>query len=780
MKRLLTLIVILLWQGCMFSVWARMGSWRLHMAYHNATQCVVVNDKVYVLSDGSLYSYTPDTEFVECYDKSNAISNQGIRHIGVCEKSNTLVIIYEDANIDLIHPDGSMVNITDFANASTFDPQVNDLRIVDGKAYMATNFGVIVLDIEREEFGDTYVLGKVTHSCIELGGVIYAATEGGLYCGDMSMNLLDISNWELLSSNAYTQLAVFDNSLLALKSKESVYTVNVIDGAPTLFCKGKFAFLHCTDGTLLIGDNTNVFAYSSLADYTQLTFDEGTVNYLAADNGTFWTCNGAKGLNGYRYDKEGKCVVQTVSGVTPNSPVRNYCQYLSFVNDDRLLIAGGCLNYFGTTFFDGTLMMFENDEWLSFEEEGIAQETGVQYKNMTCIVQDPMDPNHHFASSFGQGIYEFRDMQFVAHYNHINSLLESCNAKPERLTYTRISRLQYDGQGNLWITNADGDSEIGGKYNRVNAPLKILKPDGTMVALYYKELENQATTTDILFDSNGWVWVLGLQQPASITCIDLNNTLEDTSDDRVKMFSEHLIDQDGSSVQVYYINDIAEDQNGDIWVMTDKGPYVLYNTADVFSDDYRFTKVKIPRNDGTNYADYLLDGAFTTCIEIDPANRKWIGTLNNGLYLISADGLEEVSHFTKDNSPLPSNVIESLAMHHKSGELFIGTDKGLASYVTDASRPEDSYDEEKVYAYPNPVPADYDGLITVVGLKANTHVKIINTAGRLVAEGTSLGGTFTWDGRTLQRQRVATGIYYVLGTDEEGREGIVTKVLFIK
>ena len=122
MKRLLTLIAILLWQSCMFTVWARMGSWRLHMAYHNATQCVVVNDKVYVLSDGSLYSYTPETEFVECYDKSNAISDQGIRYIGVCEKSNTLVIIYENANIDLIHPDGSVVNVTEFANASTFDP----------------------------------------------------------------------------------------------------------------------------------------------------------------------------------------------------------------------------------------------------------------------------------------------------------------------------------------------------------------------------------------------------------------------------------------------------------------------------------------------------------------------------------------------------------------------------------------------------------------------------------------------------------------------------------
>lgn len=780
MKRLLTLIAILLWQSCMFTVWARMGSWRLHMAYHNATQCVVVNDKVYVLSDGSLYSYTPETEFVECYDKSNAISDQGIRYIGVCEKSNTLVIIYENANIDLIHPDGSVVNVTEFANASTFDPQVNDLRIIDGKAYMSTNFGVIVLDVEREEFGDTYELGKVTYSCVELNGVIYAATAGGLYCGDTRKNLLDMSNWVLLSSDVYEQLAVFDDSLLALNSKESVYTINITDGAPTLFCKGKFAFLHCTDGTLLIGDNTNVFAYSSLANHTQLTFDDGTVNYLVADNGRFWSCNGVKGLNGYRYDGGENRVVQTVSGIIPNSPVRNYCQYLNFVSDDRLLIAGGCLNYFGGTFFDGTLMMYENGEWSSFEEEGIAKETGVEYKNMTSIVQDPNDPNHHFASSFGQGIYEFRDMQFVSHYNHKNSLLESCNAKPERLTYTRISRLLYDDQGNLWITNADGDSEIGGKYNRVNAPLKILKPDGTMVALYYKELENQATTTDILFDSNGWVWVLGLQQPANVICIDLNGTLEDTSDDRIRVFNEKIVDQDGSTVEVYYINDIAEDHNGDIWVMTDKGPYVLYNTEDVFNEDYRFTKIKIPRNDGTNYADFLLDGAYTTCIEIDPANRKWIGTLNNGLYLVSADGLEEIHHFTQDNSPLLSNVIESLAMHHQSGELFIGTDKGLASYMTDASRPEESFDEEKVYAYPNPVTPDYDGLITIVGLKANTHVKIVNTAGRLVAEGTSFGGTFTWDGRTPQRQRVSTGIYYVLGCDEEGREGIVTKVLFIK
>jgi hypothetical protein len=215
-------------------------------------------------------------------------------------------------------------------------------------------------------------------------------------------------------------------------------------------------------------------------------------------------------------------------------------------------------------------------------------------------------------------------------------------------------------------------------------------------------------------------------------------------------------------------------------VLTDAGPYVLYNVNEAFDEDYHFTKIKVPRNDGTNYADYLLDGVYGTCMAIDDANRKWIGTLNNGLYLISGDGLETIHHFTKDNSPLPSNTIESLALHSASGELYIGTDKGLASYMSDARRAEEEYDDEKVYAFPNPVTPDYNGLITVVGLKANSHVKITNTAGRVVAEGTSLGGSFTWDGRTPQGQRVATGIYYVLGCDEGGNEGIVTKILFVK
>ena len=757
-----------MWSG------AQTGSWHSHSAYHNATQCVTVDDKVYVVSDGSLYSYTPQDELIECYDKTNLLNDQGIRHLAVDEQSNTLIVIYNNANIDLIRPNGEVTNMPDYANESALDPTINEVCVIGGKVLLATNFGITLLDVEQEVLENTYVLGKKVYSSVKLDGIIYAATADGLYSGNTRKNLLDMTNWVKLNSQVYAQLAIFGEQLMALKSKESAYTISTSDGTPTLFHKGPWDFMHSAKERLLIGNASSALVYTTPNNPVQLTFD-GTVNSVAPEANTYWTTNGTKGLNGYHYDVQTGETSETVSLIIPNSPIRNYCQYLSFANDNRLLVAGGCINYFGTTFYSGTLMMYENGTWYSFEED-MADRTAGRYRNMTSIVQDPQDPNHHYASSYGQGIYEFRDMKFVKQYTHkekdglsdvVATPLES--PVPANYEYTRISRLKYDKQGNLWITNSHAES-----------PVKIMKPDGTFINLYYPELKKLETVSDILFDSKGRVWVVSLQGPARLFCIDLNGTLENTEDDRLKTFSEIFTDQDGGAVEVYYINDIAEDLNGDIWVMTDKGPYVLYETDKVFNDDYHFTKIKVPRNDGTNYADYLLDGAYTTCIEIDAANRKWIGTLSAGLYLVGADGLEEVHHFTKEESPLPSNVIESLALNHSTGELFIGTDKGLISYVTDATQGEETYMEEKVYAYPNPVVSYYDGLITIVGLKANSHVKVISTAGQLVAEGTSLGGSFTWDGRTPQGQRVATGIYYVLGSDAEGREGIVTKVLFIK
>ena len=196
--------------------------------------------------------------------------------------------------------------------------------------------------------------------------------------------------------------------------------------------------------------------------------------------------------------------------------------------------------------------------------------------------------------------------------------------------------------------------------------------------------------------------------------------------------------------------------------------------------DNTVTQVKVPRNDGSDFADYLLTGAVITSIAIDGAGRKWIGTQGSGVYLISADNMSEVNHFTTDNSPILSNTIESLAVNDETGEVYIGTSSGLCSYMGDATSAVETMTKDNVYAFPNPVPSGYNGLITIRGLSFDADVKILTVSGRLVAQGRSNGGTFTWNGRDTQGRRVASGVYMIATATSDGKAGVVAKVAVVR
>ena len=256
-------------------------------------------------------------------------------------------------------------------------------------------------------------------------------------------------------------------------------------------------------------------------------------------------------------------------------------------------------------------------------------------------------------------------------------------------------------------------------------------------------------------------------------------TLEDSSDDKHK-FIKNFTNQDGTILSHNGIYCITEDKNGAIWIGTGQGPIILNNPSNFFEDDFYCTQIKVPRDDGTNLADFLLANDKINAIAVDGGNRKWIGTEMNGIYLLSPDGLETIHHFTAENSPLLSNNIQSIAIHPHTGEVFIGTSKGLVSYQSDATEPEDNFVEDNVYAYPNPVKPDYTGVITITGLVQDTDIKITNVSGKLIHEGTSVGGQFTWDGKNQQGKRVPSGVYFVLAANAEGKEGIATKILFIR
>ena len=216
-----------------------------------------------------------------------------------------------------------------------------------------------------------------------------------------------------------------------------------------------------------------------------------------------------------------------------------------------------------------------------------------------------------------------------------------------------------------------------------------------------------------------------------------------------------------------------------MWIGTSAGPLLLPQSY-IGNANPVFTQVKVPRNDGTNYADYLLSGVNITAIVVDGANRKWFATSSNGIYVMDSDNITQVYHFTAENSPLLSNSIESMAYNPQSGEIFIGTDKGLCSYMSDASQSNENMTDDTVYAYPNPVSPDYNGPIVITGLSYDADVKIVTSNGVLVHQGRSTGGMYTWDGTDLKGKRVASGIYMVETATSTGKKGTVCKIAVVR
>ena len=309
--------------------------------------------------------------------------------------------------------------------------------------------------------------------------------------------------------------------------------------------------------------------------------------------------------------------------------------------------------------------------------------------------------------------------------------------------------------------------------------LHVLKPDGKWLNLYYEELADVSLVDKILHHSSGVKLVTSRRiDKRGIFCLDTKGT-DRTSDDKTIMH-QNIVNQDGTPYLPTHFYCLCEDLDGSVWVGTSSGLFVIDDVSKVFSPTFQFTQIKVNRNDGSGLADYLLNDVSIACITIDAADRKWIGTQSNGAYLISADGQEMLHHFTTENSPLLSENVQSIAVHPETGEVVFGTDKGICSFISDATTPEQELSKSNVTIFPNPVTPDYNGPVTIRGLVSDTEVKIISTGGQLVWNGTSVGGTCTWNGLANNGRPVASGIYHVVANTPDGGKAIVTRIVIVK
>ena len=467
------------------------------------------------------------------------------------------------------------------------------------------------------------------------------------------------------------------------------------------------------------------------------------------------------------YDK----YIDLVKTLNPGGPKYNNFYEMRYGSNGRLYTSGGMYSSYNDLNYPGAVQVLNQDKsWQIYQDE-LDKITGYSYTDIDCVDYDPRDPDHVFASG-RTGLYEFQNGSLVAYYNKDNSPLQPATAGNGSIldnNYLIIKAIKFDSDGNLWIMN---------NHSKTTSLLKLTNNkewvDLDNSNLYYNNTGvSMHGMRNMFIDSRGLLWMVNEDwRNPCVVCLDTENS------ERLTVYNE-FVNQDGI---VYNLNPphcVVEDIEGNIWIGSSEGPFYL-NKNDIGNSNATFYQVKIPRNDGSNYADYLLSGVEVTSIAIDAGGRKWMGTKNNGVYLISSDNMSEVYHFTANESFLLSDVVYCVTIDNKSGEVYFATENGLCSYVSDATYTNDEMTKDNVYAYPNPVTPDYTGLITVVGLTLNAYVKILSPSGELIAEGRSNGGMFTWDGRDKKGRGVAPGIYMVATATSDGKKGAVCKIAVIK
>lgn len=745
------------------------GSWRDHLPYNKVIMVAGTPTRIYAATPYDLIYKDLEDNSLNRLSKINGLSDVGVSAIAYNANQKTLVVAYSNANVDLVVND-EVTNISDIKRSNIpGNKTINRIKCDSNFAYLSCGFGVVVIDLKRKEVKDTWLVGDMgTYLKINdlefFGPNICLATDSGvMYAEKTSPNLANYQIWKTdTSSYLYRKpvadLEAFGQKLIAhLPDGDSsyLYLFNGMEWSPTsLFNNAKKNSLVSSDQKLTITYNTgNVVSFDT--NFNQIrnifTYNPGAMYPLYAmyDRfGDLWICDNEEGLIWNNGANLWDCRKQPMLG--PNlSDI-----WKVFGHDNNMVVIGGGVNpAYNKLWKSSAFSIFTDEVW-----NPINRWNNPAIDTLSDIVDGIVDRTNEtsiWLSSWGGGLIHVNNNQITEIFDGNNSDLELSNGG------TFVHGLCFDKDHNLWMVNSSTPKA-----------LKVRTSKNQWLEFSLNPYSNGSTLSSLAIDSNGYKWVL-MPRSNGILVFNDNGTLNDASDDQVKSLNINL----GTRVSSSVINCFAEDLNGDMWVGTDKGIKVFYNTSGIFNEANPAPQTILIDQDG--YVQNLLEFENVTAIAVDGANRKWIGTTKAGLFLVSSDGTSELAHFTTINSPLFSDEITSLAINQKSGELFIGTNSGLVSYRIDATMGTKQIDKSEVLAFPNPVVPDYNGVIAIKGLTANANIKITNINGGLVYQTIANGGEAIWNGKNFNGEKVASGVYFVLSSNEDGSQKIVTKILFL-
>ena len=766
--------------------------WQAHFSYNDIVDVVSGTNKIYAAAQNAVFEYDTLTEEIKTITTVEGLSGEQITTILYSEEFQYLVVGYETGLIEVYsETDNSVLSVVDILEKENIAPDnksINHFYEYDGLVYISTDYGISVYDLARLEFGDTYYIGGggsqiIVNQVTILNDEIFAACSSGngLKKADLNNpNLIDFSQWQTVIGGNFLKINTVDNLAYAIRANRAFFEITNTSFTQLFVLPFTPLDTEVNDNNLIISSINTVQVYNEAAQLieTYSNNDDFDTRFTSAAQVNDEIYIGTEKFGVLKTSNEAGLIYTEVK---PNGPLMNEIFKL---NAESEVVWASFGDY--TTAFDPAPQRARGLSYLKDEVwHNIPFDSVFGARNLSQISVNPFNPNQVFVSSFQNGILEINDFQPTILYNQENSGLESLVVpSAPNFVSIRVSASTFDNDGVLWSMTA-----------RAPNPLKSYDPNsGSWQGYDFSSIIEDALLDefgfyDIAIDNNGTKWIGGYSNGLYAYNENLANPLKNlTSEEQNLPFPR--------------VTALEIDNRNQLWIGTFSGLRVLFNTSGFFDDPNPTLNSIIILEDGI--AQELLESQTITDIEADGSNNKWVATVDSGVFYFSPDGQNTIYHFTKDNSPLPSNSVTDISLDPNNGIVYIATIKGMLSFRAGGSKPEETL--EDAFVYPNPVRPEYNVLgfndlndinkgIKISGLTENVNIKITDIEGNLVAEAQSNinlrsssanynfaidGGTAVWNGKNLGNSIVRTGVYLIMISDLDSFETKVLKVLIVR
>ena len=740
-------------------VWGQTNAWESYYSYNNISVGTVSNQTIVTAAENALLLFDSSQGTAETITTIEGLSGDNISALATYE--NVILVGHENGLLAQIDINTKKIifesGITRSNIISAEKKQINHIQLVANSAYVATGFGIVEVNPETLEFGDTYYFGP-TSSSIEVNQVfvfenaLYAATKQGLFkTPQTNLNKLEFSSWDKLAAGNWAFLWAQDNSLYAVKDEGSSLSFfqlgNTVQKKATF--PGVLKNVSPHENGVLITVSNRVYDTDKSFVRTQTIGDldgvkPNTFNFTISLNDQKWIGTSSEGLIRYANDTD-------FDLISPQGPLLNSIFDIEHLQDE-LWIAHGNYNLFYNPY---PLEKYGLSSYIDKQWENIPNNQLFNADSFVRTVAHPTEIGTLYACSYHGGIVAIEDNTPVALWDQTNSGLESLTFEGPNYVSIRVRDALVDDNGNLW--------SITGYVQKV---LKKRSPSGQWTGYDLSDAvldyTQEAGYSNLELYNNKILFFGGVQ--SGLIGVDISQS--PTQMKRIMGGDMGLPSDDIRSIRL--------DKDNRLWVGTRDGLAVLYAPNRFFEEDTQLRSVVI--SDGGNLRE-LLSGQFISDIEVDGNNQKWISTTSSGVFLISPDGGQILQHFTKENSPLPTSSVKTIGINEVSGEVYFGTLNGMVSFQGDAYAESESLSDANVF--PNPVRPNFLGNVVIRGLQQKTRVKITDIAGNLVYDTTSQGGSISWNLRSFSGARVRSGVYLIFITSKDGLDSAVKKLMVI-